>query len=73
MRDLHRTCEEVTYGASIPTELRDAVPHHVCLRHKMVPMSTAAGIVTLACVDPQTKVGGDDVVRPCGPAQHDHL
>ena len=50
-------------GASIPTELRDAVPHNVCLRHKMVPVSTAAGIVTLACVDPQNKVGLDEIKR----------
>ncbi len=50
-------------GASIPEELRDAVPINVCTRHKMVPVSTAGGIVTLACVDPQNKVGLDEVKR----------
>ncbi len=50
-------------GASIPAELRDAVPQNVCLRHKMVPVSTAAGIVTLACVDPQNRVGLDEIKR----------
>lgn len=50
-------------GASIPAELRDAVPQNVCMRHKMVPVSTAAGIVTLAAVDPQNKVGLDEIKR----------
>lgn len=50
-------------GATIPPELRDAVPQNVCARHKMVPVSTAAGIVTLACVDPQNRVGLDEIKR----------
>jgi type IV pilus assembly protein PilB len=50
-------------GASIPPDLREAVPQNVCMRHKMVPVSTAAGIVTLACVDPQNKVGLDEIKR----------
>jgi type IV pilus assembly protein PilB len=50
-------------GATIPQELRDAVPTNVCTRHKMVPVSTAAGIVTLACVDPQNRVGLDEIKR----------
>jgi len=50
-------------GATIPPELRDAVPQNVCARHKMVPVSTAGGIVTLACVDPQNRVGLDEIKR----------
>jgi type IV pilus assembly protein PilB len=50
-------------GASIPAELRDAVPQNVATRHKMVPVSTAGGIVTLACVDPQNRVGLDEMKR----------
>jgi type IV pilus assembly protein PilB len=50
-------------GATIPPELRDAVPQPVVMRHKMVPVSTAAGIVTLACVDPQNRVGLDEIKR----------
>jgi type IV pilus assembly protein PilB len=50
-------------GASIPPELRDAVPQPVAMRHKMVPVSTAGGIVTLACVDPQNRVGLDEIKR----------
>ena len=50
-------------GAKIPDELRDAVPQNVCTRHKMVPVSTAGGIVTLACVDPQNRVGLDEIKR----------
>ena len=50
-------------GATIPAELRDAVPQAVCMRHKMVPVQSAAGIVTLACVDPQNRVGLDEIKR----------
>ncbi|MDP2340559.1 MAG: ATPase, T2SS/T4P/T4SS family [Deltaproteobacteria bacterium] len=50
-------------GAKIPDELRDAVPQAVCMRHQMVPVQSAAGIVTLACVDPQNRVGLDEIKR----------
>ncbi len=50
-------------GATIPPELREAVPQSVCARHKMVPVSTAGGLVTLACVDPQNRVGLDEIKR----------
>jgi type II secretory ATPase GspE/PulE/Tfp pilus assembly ATPase PilB-like protein len=50
-------------GASLPPDLREAVPTPVILRHKMVPVSTAAGLVTLACVDPQNRVGIDEMKR----------
>ena len=50
-------------GATIPPELRDAVPWNVIQRHKMVPVATAAGIVTLAAVDPQNRVGLDEIKR----------
>ena len=50
-------------GATIPNELREAVPQAVCMRHKMVPVQSAAGIVTLACVDPQNRVGLDEIKR----------
>jgi CRP-like cAMP-binding protein len=50
-------------GATIPPELRDAVPWNVIQRHKMVPVATAAGIVTIAAVDPQNRVGLDEIRR----------
>ncbi len=64
--DMNRT-QRVAFGtlrgASIPPELRDAVPMSLVTRHKMVPVSTAGGIVTLACVDPQNRVGLDEMKR----------
>ena len=59
----HRVAFGTLRNATIPPELRDAVPQQVCMRHKMVPVSTAAGIVTLAAVDPQNRVGLDEIKR----------
>ncbi len=49
-------------GASMTPELVDAVPLVLCLRHKMVPVQTAAGVLTVACVDPQNRVGLDEIL-----------